>query len=148
LSDSPTHSSQTFRLLQAFYSLHDASQSEIIGYLKQAAHHCHAGVVGRQIANEGLIDLDDVHGDVEQVSQGRKSGAEIVQCCAHSVDPERSYTGCDDIIALSHIGFFGHFEDEMLQGNLTGVECRLNTRQEIAEIKSVGSDVQTDMLNR
>jgi hypothetical protein len=40
---------------------------------------CAAGSLGQDIADEGAIDLQFVEGQTPEVSEGRVSGAEIVQ---------------------------------------------------------------------
>src|SRR3954465_13532526 len=69
------------------------------------------------LGNEGLIDLEDVDGQLGEQAQGAEAGAEVIQCDPDTECPYLSQHGQCHIQVL-YYGRFSDFEAELLRGEI------------------------------
>jgi hypothetical protein len=71
-------------------TLGDDSHREGVGEVDYRGHYGHLGADGRQLSDEGPVDLDEVERELTQVGEGEIAGPEVVEA-----DEATALTGYD-----------------------------------------------------
>ena len=73
-----TEKCQQVAQILALDAFGEGSEFETVGHLNDGAHDRRIVGIGEQIADEGLVDLQLVHGKAFEVSQARITRTEII----------------------------------------------------------------------
>ena len=96
-------------------------QREAVRELDRGANDRRGILIGHHAPNEGLVDLDAVHGHALQIRQTRVSRAKVVDQKLHSETLQFAQR-LDDAFRIIHQGTFGDFELHPIRMNAPGGE--------------------------
>ena len=100
---------QKLQLLDGFHALRHHFQPQAVRQRHDGVHDGGVVGVGRQIGDEGAVDLEKVDRKTLQVAQRRVAGAEIVDRHPHAHALEGSQ-GRDIVVGMVHQDAFGQFQ--------------------------------------
>src|SRR5690606_5768549 len=147
LSERAAHAVELLSLLACLDAFGNDPHAELSGDLDQGADDGLAAAIIAQALDKGLVNLDQIDRELQQVGERRVASAEIIECDEHMLLAEPLDT-CRDaaVAAAAHEDRFADLKHEVFQGHVLAGEGGSDARVEVATVKVGRGDVDADML--